>query len=155
MHCVLGFTSCVCVCVCVGVRQFSPIQQARLKKLGIDKEDPSTLTKEEVARFVRLNIDTSTITWQRVIDTNDRYLRKITIGQSPTEKGISREVGCSEQVLEWEFCDCEGQINTVFVSGREFQLYGGGWDTNSGIYMYQRRGCDVWAYKPTHPGNVE
>ena len=26
-----------------------------------------------------------------VIDTNDRYLRKITIGQSPTEKGLTRE----------------------------------------------------------------
>lgn len=25
-----------------------------------------------------------------VIDTNDRYLRQITIGQSPTEKGITR-----------------------------------------------------------------
>lgn len=26
-----------------------------------------------------------------VIDTNDRFLRKITIGQSPTEKGKTRE----------------------------------------------------------------
>ena len=28
-----------------------------------------------------------------VVDTNDRYLRKITIGQSPTEKGYTRESG--------------------------------------------------------------
>lgn len=28
-----------------------------------------------------------------VVDINDRYLRKITIGQSPTEKGITRETG--------------------------------------------------------------
>jgi len=27
-----------------------------------------------------------------VIDTNDRFLRKITIGQSATEKGYTREV---------------------------------------------------------------
>lgn len=27
------------------------------------------------------------------MDLNDRYLRKITIGQSPTEKGLSRETG--------------------------------------------------------------
>lgn len=27
------------------------------------------------------------------MDINDRYLRKITIGQSPTEKGITRETG--------------------------------------------------------------
>ena len=42
-------------------------------------------------RFARLDIDPATITWQRVIDTNDRYLRKITIGQSATEKGHTRE----------------------------------------------------------------
>ncbi|XP_074885747.1 C-1-tetrahydrofolate synthase, cytoplasmic isoform X4 [Buteo buteo] len=48
------------------------------------------LTKEEVSLFVRLDIDPGTITWQRVLDTNDRFLRKITIGQSPTEKGFSR-----------------------------------------------------------------
>lgn len=41
---------------------------------------------------MRLDIDPDTITWQRVIDTNDRFLRKITIGQSPTEKGHTREV---------------------------------------------------------------
>lgn len=27
------------------------------------------------------------------MDVNDRYLRKITIGQSPTEKGLTRETG--------------------------------------------------------------
>lgn len=32
-------------------------------------------------RFARLNIDESTITWCRVMDTNDRFLRKITVGQ--------------------------------------------------------------------------
>jgi len=51
-----------------------------------------SLTKEEVSRFSRLNIDPSTITWNRVIDTNDRYLRRITVGLSPTEKGNSRDV---------------------------------------------------------------
>jgi formyltetrahydrofolate synthetase len=28
-----------------------------------------------------------------VVDTNDRFLRKMTIGQSPTEKGYTRESG--------------------------------------------------------------
>ncbi|XP_006874411.1 PREDICTED: monofunctional C1-tetrahydrofolate synthase, mitochondrial-like [Chrysochloris asiatica] len=74
-----------------GVRAFSEIQLARLKKLGILKTDPSTLTEEEMSRFSRLNIDPSTITWQRVLDTNDRFLRKITIGQANTEKGFSRQ----------------------------------------------------------------
>ncbi|GAB5571984.1 monofunctional C1-tetrahydrofolate synthase [Prionailurus iriomotensis] len=74
-----------------GVREFSSIQLARLKKLGINKTDPSTLTEEEISKFARLNIEPSTITWQRVLDTNDRFLRKMTIGQAPTEKGYSRQ----------------------------------------------------------------
>uniref|UniRef100_A0A452RIW8 formate--tetrahydrofolate ligase n=1 Tax=Ursus americanus TaxID=9643 RepID=A0A452RIW8_URSAM len=60
-------------------------------KLGINKTDPNALTEEEISKFARLNIDPSTITWQRVLDTNDRFLRKITIGQAPTEKGYSRQ----------------------------------------------------------------
>ncbi|KAK6621931.1 C-1-tetrahydrofolate synthase, cytoplasmic [Polyplax serrata] len=74
-----------------GKRNFSQCQFRRLKRLGIDKTDPDSLTPEEVTRFVRLNIDPKKITWRRVIDTNDRFLRKITIGQSATEKGRSRE----------------------------------------------------------------
>ncbi|XP_057716198.1 C-1-tetrahydrofolate synthase, cytoplasmic [Corythoichthys intestinalis] len=74
-----------------GQRMFSPVQINRLKKLGIDKTDPATLTEDEIARFARLDIDPSSVTWQRVLDTNDRFLRKITIGQSLTEKGYTRE----------------------------------------------------------------
>uniref|UniRef100_A0A8C3LV03 formate--tetrahydrofolate ligase n=1 Tax=Chrysolophus pictus TaxID=9089 RepID=A0A8C3LV03_CHRPC len=74
-----------------GVRGFSSIQLARLRRLGINKTDPETLTEEEISRFVRLDIDPSTITWQRVVDTNDRFLRKITIGQANTEKGFVRQ----------------------------------------------------------------
>jgi len=76
-----------------GSRRFSPIMLKRLKKLGIDKTDPNDLTAEERRRFVRLDIDPDSITWRRVVDTNDRYLREITIGQSPTEKGITRRTG--------------------------------------------------------------
>ncbi|XP_057587336.1 C-1-tetrahydrofolate synthase, cytoplasmic isoform X4 [Hippopotamus amphibius kiboko] len=73
-----------------GVRKFSDIQIRRLQRLGIEKTDPVTLTDEEINRFARLDIDPETITWQRVLDTNDRFLRKITIGQAPTEKGHTR-----------------------------------------------------------------
>uniref|UniRef100_A0A8C4MJ37 formate--tetrahydrofolate ligase n=1 Tax=Equus asinus asinus TaxID=83772 RepID=A0A8C4MJ37_EQUAS len=59
--------------------------------LGIKKTDPNTLTEEEMRKFARLDIDPSTVTWQRVLDTNDRFLRKITIGQANTEKGYSRQ----------------------------------------------------------------
>ncbi|NWV20895.1 C1TM protein, partial [Origma solitaria] len=74
-----------------GVRGFSAIQLARLRRLGINKTDPETLTDEEISKFVRLDIDPSTITWQRVVDTNDRFLRKITVGQANTEKGFVRQ----------------------------------------------------------------
>ncbi|NXX00317.1 C1TM protein, partial [Larus smithsonianus] len=74
-----------------GVRGFSAIQLARLRRLGINKTDPGTLTEEEISKFARLDIDPSTITWQRVVDTNDRFLRKITVGQAKTEKGFVRQ----------------------------------------------------------------
>lgn len=74
-----------------GVRSFSKPMLIRLEKLGITKTNPADLTEEEAARFARLDIDPATITWNRVIDCNDRYLRKITVGQAPTEKGFSRE----------------------------------------------------------------
>ncbi|XP_050749950.1 monofunctional C1-tetrahydrofolate synthase, mitochondrial [Gymnogyps californianus] len=74
-----------------GVRGFSAIQLARLRRLGINKTNPETLTEEEMSKFARLDIDPSTITWQRVVDTNDRFLRKITVGQANTEKGFVRQ----------------------------------------------------------------
>ncbi|XP_046627312.1 C-1-tetrahydrofolate synthase, cytoplasmic isoform X1 [Neodiprion virginianus] len=74
-----------------GERKFSKIQLRRLEKIGIKKTDPNSLTEEEQRRFARLDIDPENITWTRVVDLNDRFLRKITIGQSPTEKGKSRE----------------------------------------------------------------
>jgi len=74
-----------------GIRKFSDIQLKRLSKFGIEKTDPDSLTEEEIKKFALLDIDPTTITWQRVIDTNDRYLRKVTVGQSDTEKGLTRE----------------------------------------------------------------
>uniref|UniRef100_A0A674NSB4 formate--tetrahydrofolate ligase n=1 Tax=Takifugu rubripes TaxID=31033 RepID=A0A674NSB4_TAKRU len=76
-----------------GVRRFSPIQISRLRRLGMDKTDPASLTPQEINAFVRLDLDPSRITWHRVVDTNDRFLRKITVGQASTEKGQSRETG--------------------------------------------------------------
>lgn len=72
-------------------RKFSKIQLKRLKKLGITKTDPNSLTEEEKRKFARLDIDPENITWTRVVDINDRFLRKITIGENPTEKGKTRQ----------------------------------------------------------------
>ena len=76
-----------------GSRKFSTIMLRRLKKLGITKTDPNELTPEERSRWARLDIDPDTITWRRVVDTNDRFLRQITVGQGPEEKGATRVTG--------------------------------------------------------------
>ncbi len=69
-----------------GKRRFSPSMLRRLQRLGIDKTDPNDLTPEERRRFARLDIDPDSITWRRVIDTNDRFLREIEIGLGPEEQ---------------------------------------------------------------------
>jgi formyltetrahydrofolate synthetase len=74
-----------------GKREFCPIQLKRLRKLGIDKTDANALSEDEIKKFARLNINPATITWNRVMDTNDRFLRKITIGQADTEKNMTRQ----------------------------------------------------------------
>lgn len=48
-----------------GTRKFSPIQVRRLERLGITKTEPETLSIEEIAKFVRLNIDPNRVVWQR------------------------------------------------------------------------------------------
>ena len=76
-----------------GSRKFTKSMLRRLEKLGINKTNPDDLTPEEASRFARLNIDPETITWRRVVDCNDRFLRGITIGEAPTERGFTRKTG--------------------------------------------------------------
>jgi formyltetrahydrofolate synthetase len=76
-----------------GNRRFTRVMFARLHKLGINKTNPNDLTPEERSKFARLDIDPDTITWRRVLDTNDRMLRGITVGQGPEEKGFTRSTG--------------------------------------------------------------
>ncbi|MGZ5424173.1 MAG: formate--tetrahydrofolate ligase, partial [Candidatus Aminicenantales bacterium] len=76
-----------------GQRCFSPAVLRRLKKLGIAKNDPAELTDEDKRRLFRLDIDPDSITWNRVIDVNDRFLRRIWIGLGPEELGLKRETG--------------------------------------------------------------
>lgn len=76
-----------------GSQKFAPVMLRRLKKLGIEKTNPADLTKEEIGRFARLDIDPDTITWRRVVDVNDRLLRGITVGQGPAEEGFTRQTG--------------------------------------------------------------
>ncbi|XP_073950454.1 pug C-1-tetrahydrofolate synthase, cytoplasmic isoform X2 [Choristoneura fumiferana] len=96
-----------------GVRKFSAIQLRRLQRLGINKTDPDSLTDEEKTKFARLNIDPTKIMWNRVVDLNDRYLRKITVGQSPTEKGFSRETAFDISVAS--------EIMAILALGKDLQ----------------------------------
>jgi formyltetrahydrofolate synthetase len=76
-----------------GKREFAGPMLRRLQRLGINKTNPDDLTPEEAARFSRLDLDLSTLTWNRVVDTNDRFLRGVTVGTGPEEKGKTRETG--------------------------------------------------------------
>lgn len=53
-----------------------------MKKLGITKTSPLDLDEDEKSRFVRLDIDPDKVTWHRVVDINDRFLRSISVGVS-------------------------------------------------------------------------
>src|SRR5574340_425445 len=76
-----------------GKRHFAVNMANRKKKLGITVDDPEEMTPEERVRFCRLDIDPETITFRRVVDTSDRMLRSITIGQGPDENGFTRQTG--------------------------------------------------------------
>lgn len=76
-----------------GKRHFTVGMLTRLKKLGISVSDPEELTAEQRRHLCRLDIDPEKITWRRVLDTSDRFLRGVTIGTGPEEKGFTRETG--------------------------------------------------------------
>ena len=69
-------------------------QLRRLARLGMrtDVTSPSQLTAEERRRLFRLDIDPAAITWNRVMDLNDRMLRSIEVGRGPEEK-MPRQTG--------------------------------------------------------------
>lgn len=82
-------------------RAYAKVMLRRLKKLGFIPQDsdesayhnPDDLTPEQRSKFVRLDIDPETITWKRVVDTCDRFLRVINVGMGKTERGQVRETG--------------------------------------------------------------
>mmetsp|Transcript_17361 Transcript_17361/g.37705 ORF Transcript_17361/g.37705 Transcript_17361/m.37705 type:complete len:657 (+) Transcript_17361:127-2097(+) len=80
--------------LCPEGKPFARGMYPRLKKLGfVSKASPADLSEEEVAKFVRLDIDESTVRVQRVVDVNDRMLRRITVAQGPAEKKVEHATG--------------------------------------------------------------
>jgi formate--tetrahydrofolate ligase len=79
--------------LCPGGKDFTAVMKRRLKKLGIDEnKKTSELASEEQSKFARLDLDPAAVTWQRVLDTCDRHLRKITVGQGFNETYKSKEL---------------------------------------------------------------
>jgi methylenetetrahydrofolate dehydrogenase (NADP+)/methenyltetrahydrofolate cyclohydrolase/formyltetrahydrofolate synthetase len=76
-----------------GKRRFGRAMLGRAKKLGIKTADPEEMTPEERRRYCRLDIDPATITWRRVLDTSDRFLRGVTVGRGSEEEKFARETG--------------------------------------------------------------
>jgi formyltetrahydrofolate synthetase len=73
--------------------EWAPSLLRRARRLGIKAKMPSGMKPEERARVVRLNIDPYTITWNRVVDVNDRTLRQIVCGLGGRDNGYPRESG--------------------------------------------------------------
>jgi len=72
--------------LCPAGKPVSLGMKRRMKKLGIDEnKKPEDFTVEEQKAFARLDIDPDSVTWQRVLDTCDRHLRKVQIGIGPAE----------------------------------------------------------------------
>ena len=76
-----------------GQRHFAEAHLRRMRRLGLAASDPDALTPEQKRALFRLDIDPASLTWNRVMDVNDRMLRQITIGQGPEEKGFTRVTG--------------------------------------------------------------
>jgi formate--tetrahydrofolate ligase len=71
-----------------------------------------------------LNIDPRTVTWKRVMDMNDRSLRKIVVGLGGTTSGVPRETGfditaASEIMailcLSESFSDLKERLGNIFI----------------------------------------
>ncbi len=74
----------------------APTIRRRMAKLGINpKKNFDELTPDEKRRLFRLDIDPASISWQRVVDINDRHLRRIQInlGEEEKGKGLERATG--------------------------------------------------------------
>jgi formyltetrahydrofolate synthetase len=76
-----------------GQRQFAESHRRRMRRLGFRVDDPDQLTLEQKRALFRLDIDARSLTWNRVLDVNDRMLRQTRIGLGPEEKGHDRETG--------------------------------------------------------------
>lgn len=76
-----------------GGRKFPRSLRLRCQRLGITQTDPEAFTPEERRRICRLDLDPAGISWRRVLDTSDRFLRTVTVGRGDEEGAFARETG--------------------------------------------------------------
>ena len=74
-------------------RKFPRSLRLRCAKLGIPGADPEAFTVEERRRVCRLDLDPAAITWRRVLDTSDRFLRGVRVGLGHEEATFARDTG--------------------------------------------------------------
>jgi formyltetrahydrofolate synthetase len=73
--------------------KWSPCLKRRAKKLGIKIVTPSKMKAADKVRLCRLDIDPYSVSWNRVVDINDRAMRDIVIGVGGKNNGYPRESG--------------------------------------------------------------
>ena len=71
----------------------SPALIRRKHKLGISAKKPSDMKPEERRRFCRLDINPYSISWNRVVDVNDRASREVIVGLGSKDNGYPRQTG--------------------------------------------------------------
>ncbi len=76
-----------------GGRKFPRSLRLRSTRLGISKDDPESFTQEERRLVCRLDLDPAAVSWRRVLDTSDRFLRRVTVGTGTEEQGFARDTG--------------------------------------------------------------
>jgi formyltetrahydrofolate synthetase len=75
-----------------GQRQFAAHHLRRLQRLGLKAATPEDLNGGAKRALFRLDIEPRSITWNRVVDINDRMLRLTRVGMG-VEEGMHRETG--------------------------------------------------------------
>jgi formyltetrahydrofolate synthetase len=74
-----------------GKQNVAPSIRRRMKRLGFTTDDVESLNDDQRRQLVRLEIDPARITWKRVLDTNDRFLRDIRLADAGDDALITRE----------------------------------------------------------------
>lgn len=100
-----------------GKRRFPRGLHARLKRMGMPGTDPELLSATQRRELLRLDIDPNAISWNRILDVNDRMLRGVQLGLGEEEVAHARTGGFDISVAS-EFMAILG-LSTSLADMRE------------------------------------